>query len=273
MIQHAMVFLSLATVTTLLYLAAAIALGARLLLQEDRSPARSTALALGAAAVGAHVVVVAETTWLEDGVNLGFFSALSLVSWITSTGLVIASLRQRVEHLGILLWPLSAMAVALTPFAPPEATLSRDPALGVHIVLSMLAYSTLLAAVLQALILALLDHRLRTRRATGFVRQLPALRTMEKQLFWLITVGFIALTVSLGSGFLFFMDRLLDGAMIHKTSLSIASWIAFATLLAGHAIWGWRGQTAIRWTLVGFLALMLGYFGSKFVLELILQRR
>ncbi len=268
-----MAITTLTVVTALFYVAATVAQGARLMLHEERSPARSTALALAAAAVAAHAVVVVDTTWVAGGINLGFFSALSLVSWITSTGLVVISFLQRVEHLGILLWPLSAMAVALSPLATPDATLSRDPALGVHIVLSMLAYSTLLAAVLQALILAVLDHRLRNRRATGFVRQLPALRTVEKQLFWLITVGFVALTVALGSGFLFFMDSLLAGSMIHKTSLSIASWLAFATLLLGHAIWGWRGQTAIRWTLVGFLALMLGYFGSKFVLELILQRQ
>ncbi|MCC3751581.1 MAG: cytochrome c biogenesis protein CcsA [Halorhodospira halophila] len=267
-----MVITALTLVTVLLYLAATVALGARLLLHEERSPARSTALALAAAAVGTHVVVVGDTTWVDDGLNLSIFSALSLVSWITSTGLVIVSLRQRVEHLGILLWPLSAMAVMLTLFAAPEATLDRELAVQIHIVISMTAYATLLAAVLQALILGALDYRLRHRQATGFVRQLPALRTMEKQLFWLVTVGFVALTVALGSGFLFFLDRLLEGMMIHKTSLSMASWLAFATLLIGHAVWGWRGQTAIRWTLVGFLALMFGYFGSKFVLELILQQ-
>ncbi len=263
--------LALTVVTTLLYLAAATAVGIRLWLGEERGPARSTAIALAAAAVGTHIVVVFETTWVDAGLNFSFFSALSLVSFITSLGLVLASLRNRIEHLGVLLWPLSAMAVATTLLAGREPTIPRDPMLEVHIIISMTAYATLLAAVLQALILAALDYRLRHHRATGFVRRLPALRTMEKQLFWLLTVGFVALTVALGSGFLFFMERLLEGAMIHKTSLSIASWLAFGTLLLGHAVWGWRGQTAVRWTLAGFVALMLGYFGTKFVLELILQ--
>jgi ABC-type uncharacterized transport system permease subunit len=37
-------------------------------------------------------------------------------------------------------------------------------------------------------------------------------------------------------------------------------------------LWGWRGRTAVRWSLVGFVMLVLAYLGSKFVLEVILQR-
>ncbi|MBK1734446.1 hypothetical protein CKO15_03925 [Halorhodospira abdelmalekii] len=265
--------LALTTITALLYLAAAGAIGARILYGEERGPARSTGLALAAAAVGIHAVVVAETTWVGAELNLCFFNALSLVSWITCAGVVVVSLRQRIEHLGVLLWPLAAGAVLGTLFSSPDPTVTRDPLLTTHIVISMTAYAILLAAVLQALVLALLDYRLRHRRPVGFgfVRRLPALRTMEKQLFWMVTVGFSALTISLATGLGFFFEEVVEGGMIHKTSLSIASWIAFGVLLIGHTFWGWRGQTAVRWTLIGFGALMLGYFGSKFVLELILQ--
>jgi ABC-type uncharacterized transport system permease subunit len=48
--------------------------------------------------------------------------------------------------------------------------------------------------------------------------------------------------------------------------------MVFGGLLLGRRVWGWRGQKAIRWTLAGFLLLILAYFGSKFVLELILHR-
>ncbi|NDG87436.1 MAG: phosphohydrolase, partial [Gammaproteobacteria bacterium] len=42
--------------------------------------------------------------------------------------------------------------------------------------------------------------------------------------------------------------------------------------LLGRIRYGWRGQFAIRWTLLGFVFLMLAYFGSKLVIELILHR-
>ena len=38
------------------------------------------------------------------------------------------------------------------------------------------------------------------------------------------------------------------------------------------SVYGWRGRIAVRWTLAGFLMLVLAYIGSKFVLEVLLGR-
>ncbi|HXV11845.1 MAG TPA: cytochrome c biogenesis protein CcsA, partial [Burkholderiales bacterium] len=56
------------------------------------------------------------------------------------------------------------------------------------------------------------------------------------------------------------------------TVFGFVSWIIFAALLWGRYVYGWRGRVAVRWTLAGFLALVLAYIGSKFVLEVILGR-
>ena len=60
--------------------------------------------------------------------------------------------------------------------------------------------------------------------------------------------------------------------LVHKTVLTIIAWILFSILLWGRHQLGWRSQTAVRFTLAGFAMLMLAYFGSKMVLELVLQR-
>jgi ABC-type uncharacterized transport system permease subunit len=52
--------------------------------------------------------------------------------------------------------------------------------------------------------------------------------------------------------------------------LSIVGWIILGILLFGRFRFGWRGKTAIRWTLATFLFLMLAFFGSKLVLEFII---
>ncbi|HNG60657.1 MAG TPA: cytochrome c biogenesis protein CcsA, partial [Cellvibrionaceae bacterium] len=57
-----------------------------------------------------------------------------------------------------------------------------------------------------------------------------------------------------------------------KTVFSLMAWATYALLLWGRHAWGWRGAAAMRWTFTGFAFLLLAYFGSKFVLELILQR-
>ena len=54
--------------------------------------------------------------------------------------------------------------------------------------------------------------------------------------------------------------------------IALIAWGVFGVLLWGRWRFGWRGRTAIRWTLSGFVFLALAYFGSKLVLELVLQR-
>ena len=122
------------------------------------------------------------------------------------------------------------------------------------------------------MLLALQDRGLRTRQmASPLIRSLPPLQTMENLLFQLIGGGFALLTVSLGSGFIF-LENMFAQHLAHKTVLSILAWVFFAVVLAGRVRYGWRGQVAIRWTLGGFISLMLAYLGSKLVLEWILQR-
>jgi ABC-type uncharacterized transport system permease subunit len=94
---------------------------------------------------------------------------------------------------------------------------------------------------------------------------------MESLLFQMLAAGVAFLTISLISGFIFIED-LFAQHLVHKTVLSILAWIIFSGLLVGRSRYGWRGSTAIKWTLIGFVSLLLAYFGSKMVLELILNR-
>ena len=123
----------------------------------------------------------------------------------------------------------------------------------------------------QSVLLWIQDRQLHNRHPGGFVRALPPLQVMESLLFQMIALGFVVLTLSLFSGVLF-LENVFAQHLVHKTVLSILSWLMFGVLLWGRWRRGWRGKTAIRWTLGGFFSLMLAYFGTKFVLELILHR-
>ena len=115
------------------------------------------------------------------------------------------------------------------------------------------------------------DTRLRARRFTGWTRWLPPIESLERAAFAVIRAGFAALSLALVTGFVFVTD-LFAQHLLHKTVLAIIAWIIFAVLLVGRARLGWRGRKAARLTLAGFGVLMLSYFGSKFVLEVLLQR-
>ena len=124
---------------------------------------------------------------------------------------------------------------------------------------------------LLALMLWFQDHALRRRHLGGLVRLLPPLTQMETLLFRTLWAGFVLLGLTLLTGVLF-VDDLFGQGLGHKTVLSILSWAVLALLLFGRWRWGWRGPRAAKLTLLAMILLLLAFFGSKFVYELVLQR-
>lgn len=230
-------------------------------------------LALGWGAVLLHAMLLAQTVFQAVGLNLGFFNALSFTAWLVSVALLAFAMVRPIENLGIAVFPCAALAVGLGLWFPTErivADADRWP-LELHIFIAILAYALLTLAAVQAGLLAVQDYRLRHRQPGGFLRGMPPLTTMESLLFQLIGAGFILLSIALLSGW-FFIEDLFAQHLIHKTVLSLIAWCVFGVLLWGRWRFGWRGRTAIRWTLSGFTFLLLAYLGSKLVLELILHR-
>jgi ABC-type uncharacterized transport system, permease component len=204
------------------------------------------------------------------GVQLGFFSVSSLIFWVINLIVLFSSLKKALHNLFILLSPLSVLAVGASIIGR-DANVQISYQLASHVVLSILAYSLLTIATLQALLLAYQNHQLKSKHTIGKVRLLPPLQTMESLLFELLWAGEILLTLSILSG-MWFLEDIFAQHLAHKTVFSIAAWVIYTLLLWGRHHLGWRGYTAIRWTLGGFALLMLAYFGSKLVLELILHR-
>jgi ABC-type uncharacterized transport system permease subunit len=247
-------------------------------LQVRRSVRRSTAspspiYALAVAAVLLHGYSAMIAMRSPEGINLGLFNAGSLIFWLINVSLLLSLLRRPLQNLMVILFPLSALAVVMASLAPgstsPLANLSSGMLL--HIGSSVLAYAVLTIAACQAAAIAAQDYQLRHHHTRGLLRLLPPLQLMESMLFEIVWVGLILLTVAIGSGFVFVEDFFAQH-LVHKTVLTLCAWLLFATLLWGRHQLGWRAQTAVRFTLGGFMALMLGYAGSKFVLELVLHR-
>jgi ABC-type uncharacterized transport system permease subunit len=256
------------------YFAAGLSTGLRLFTsKEGRRPPRQLGIAFGFAGVLLHAIMLYVGMAAAGGINFGFFYAFSLAAWTIAILLLLSAISKPVENLGIVLLPLAAITVLLA-LRYPEARLLDPQAswgLKLHVLVSLLAYSLLAIGSVQAILLAVQDRHLRTHHPGGFIRALPPLQTMESLLFEMITLGFVLLSASLVSGF-YFLEDMFAQKLAHKTVLSILAWFAFGVLLWGRWRFGWRGRTAIRWTLTGFVVLALGYFGSKAVLELILAR-
>lgn len=250
------------------YLVCTLLLGKQL----TASPGIRGVSALVVIALTLHSVVLYQGIFVAEGLNLGFFNAASLMTWVVAIVLLITTLARPVLTLGVFVWPLAAVSVVLTMVFGHQAH-AIDTTFGVrtHIVVSIVSYAILTIAACQAVALAIQDRSLRGARSHHFVNHLPPLQTQESILFQLLAVGFFLLSLSLVSGVMFVEDMFAQH-LVHKTLLAFLAWLVFAILLFGRWRSGWRGRTAIRWSLSGFGLLLLAYFGAKLVLEIILGR-
>jgi ABC-type uncharacterized transport system permease subunit len=258
-------------ITVPAYLAAAILLALRL--TGKVSPpvvTKPRILLLGLGAVALHAGLLYQQLLTLDGINFGFFNAVSLLTWLIALLLTLTAFGRPVENLGIAVFPLAAVAIVLDLAFPSSHVLSpQRNILDVHIIISITAYSILSLAAVQAVLIAIQDKHLHEKHPGGFIRALPPLQTMESLLFQMIGIGFLMQSLSLATGFIY-LDDMFAQHLAHKTFFSIIAWLVFGILLWGRWKFGWRGKTAIRWTLGGFVSLLLAYLGSKLVLELLL---
>lgn len=261
----------LAPLAALLYLAATAS--QLLQISQRKLSVGKPVILLGLVALALHAVIVWHVVFGEDGVHLGFFKVSAVIFFVINLACLTSLLRRPLQNLLVVLFPLSALSVLVSYFAPETGPGLTDMTGGIllHVSSSIMAYSVLTLAAVQAALLALQDHNLRHRHMQGIVRILPPLQQMEDMLFELLWIGVSLLTIAIVTGALF-VDDLFAQSLVHKTALTIAAWVLFSTLLWGHYRLGWRSLTAVRFTLSGFVLLMLAFFGSKLVLELILQR-
>jgi ABC-type uncharacterized transport system permease subunit len=212
-----------------------------------------------------------------DGWHFGFAQALSACALLSTLLLAIDRNVAGLPALWRLLLPLCVSAVLLAMLFPGAKVDAARPWFAFHLVLAVFSYSLILLAVGIAILMMTAEKSLHHPGASAerrvWIDELPPLMVLERLMFRVITTGFVALTLTLISGVLF-SEEVFGRAMRfdHKTVFAIAAWLVFAVLLAGRALRGWRGRVAMRFTLGGFGLLVLAYLGTRFVLEVVLQR-
>ena len=222
-----------------------------------------------------HTLLLSSTMFGKAGLYLGVGNALSLILWLTVLIYGTGSLFYRLDGLHALVLPAAAVAVTLPVAFPSTQALANTQtwAFTAHLLISMMAYSLFTIASLHVMLMAIIERRLHSGNLPPSLRSMPPLLTLETLLFRIIAAGFVLLTLTILSGVLFSEELFGKPARFsHKTVFGVLSWLIFGALLGGRVFYGWRGRTAVRWTLAGFLTLVLAYIGSKFVLEVILGR-
>lgn len=212
----------------------------------------------------------------EGGMRFSFSFALSLMLWLAVIIYWLESFRSRMDGLQPLVLPLAAVCAALPVVFPQVHVIGHATtwSFKLHFLTAMLAYGMFTLSAMHAVFMGIVERSLHHKADVGLrFADLPPLLTMEALLFRMIAVAFSLLTVALATGVMF-SEEVFSKPLVfdHKTLFAFFSWGIFAALLVGRKAYGWRGRIALRWTLAGFLVLMLAYVGSRFVSEFILGR-
>ncbi|MEM8845011.1 MAG: cytochrome c biogenesis protein CcsA [Pseudomonadota bacterium] len=216
-------------------------------------------------------IFISSEVYHDGGIDLGFYNSILVASLVICSLLFLTSLFKPIEHLGLIVLPITIFCFILNMlFDEPSTGLTYNAGVQIHIITSIIAFSILCLAAVQALLLFLQERSIKHHSSSVFLRSLPSLHESERILFQSISLGVLVLTVALITGFIF-LDDIFAQHLVHKTTLSCLAWLVFVVLLWGRFQFGWRGATAIRWYLGGFTFLILAYYGSKIVLELILN--
>lgn len=241
-----------------------------------RTPANRRNLISGLllAALLSHAWSLGESLLGSGALRFGFSVALSLTLWLAMLIYSLESLLRPLHGLLRRAAPVAALASLLPVLLPghPQTLALTSWAFRTHVVVAMLAYSLFTLAVFHGLLLTAAERSIHKAHLHPD-NDTPPLLALENLLFRITGAAFVFLTLTVGSG-LFFSEEIFGKplALNHKTIFGVASWLLFAILLLGRHIRGWRGKTATRWILAGFMSLLLAYAGTRFVLEVLLGR-
>ncbi|NLC37622.1 MAG: cytochrome c biogenesis protein CcsA [Alcaligenaceae bacterium] len=216
-----------------------------------------------------------------DGLHVGWALALSAAIWLGMLLFWLENFVMKLDGLMLVLLPTAALAALLGGLFPDGPIVPHGDSqwLRTHLIIALCAYGLIAIATLHALFMAALDRQLHRpsekNLKSGLIWRaldsLPPLLTQERLLFRLIWIGFGVLTLTVITGAIVSMKTL--GVLFpldHKTVFTLLAWLTFGGLLVGRQTRGWRGRTALRWTLVGFAFVLLAYSGSRFVLDVLL---
>lgn len=249
------------------YSLSTIVIAHRLSLTDDRArPVTGDLFAPAMLGLLLHSILLYQLSTSAQGLSFGFFDSVSIVAALLLFTLFATMGRANTHGLGVILLPIAIVSIvlALANYNPAFDLHQLSPGLKVHVLLSFLAYSTLSLAALLSLILAYQNYQLHYRRKLLLPNVFPSLQSVESLMFQLISTGFVLLSLAVALGIVY-----TETWWTHKIIFSCLAWLVFAILLFGRYRFGWRGRTAIQWTLGGIFLLMIGFFGTKLVLEFI----
>ena len=221
-----------------------------------------------------HASLIYVTT-ISNNINLNFANSLLLLSWVTVFFYYLINRKMQFIGLENLTLTPAILIILCHPILRNNQYLEIQTSINsiVHIIIAICSYSLLTIGAIFSIFILLFEKNLtkndinKENLTSNF-----SLLKMEDILFKIYWLGFVLLSVTLFCGFLFAND-IFGSSLVwnHKTIFSSMAWVAYGAMLIGRIQYGWRGKKAVVISLIALMLLLLSYFGTKFVLEILLN--
>ena len=241
--------------------------------QEEGGVERRIAQIASIVAVGLQAWYTFKILLASDGVDLALFPIVMLVATTVALISTVEHLIKpsRATPLVLVIYPIIILIVLAAGLLHEQSLHSTKMNVGlvVHVIVSIASYSILSYAACQAVLLMWLDRALRSHSMNAFLRTFQPLESAEVSLFNALWTGLFLLTCATATGFIFFWDKLFSHVSHLHVIITFAAWLLYSLLMVGHVIRGWRGSFTTKLSLSAFSLLLVGYFGTNLVIQLL----
>lgn len=194
--------------------------------------------------------------------SLSFFS-LTIVA-----GFIFFERRYKVATLGSFVTPAALLMFVVSAVlhgeVRPLPPVLQSNWFWIHALLAFVSYAAFAIACGVAVVYLIQRHFLKTRHFSGLFQKLPPLETLDDISYRCLAIGFPLLTVAIISGSIW-SEKAMGSYWIWdpKQTWSLITWLIYAALLHGRLVIGWRGRRASILSIIGFIVLLVTFFGMK----------
>ncbi len=194
--------------------------------------------------------------------------ATSFFSWCIVLIFFILQFRYKISLLSSFIMPIvfflmlssSMLSREIRPLSP----VLQSYWLGIHTVLAFLGNAAFAMAFGIGAMYLVQEHYVKSKRLGGLFERLPSLQTLDEINYRLITFGFPLLTLAIITGALWAESAW--GSYWNwdpRETWSLITWFIYAIVLHARLVAGWRGKRAALLSMMGFLTIIVAFFGIK----------
>jgi cytochrome c-type biogenesis protein CcsB len=196
--------------------------------------------------------------------------AASFFAWSILFLFFIIEFRYRVGLLGSFIMPVVFLIMLasslLSRDVQPLSPTLQSYWLGIHTLFAFLGNAAFALACVTGMMYLVQEHYLKSKHLGELFQRLPDIQTLDYINYRLISVGFPLLTLAIVTGAMWAQSAWgRYWGWDPRETWSLVTWLIYALILHSRLVAGWRGKRAAILSIVGFVTILIAFFGIKFL--------